>query len=191
MSESAYRNALRGAVRGYWSGLFSFDEFYTMMLDVIEIGLRNAWYEGAALCFIEIDDLTEEELAAMKAAIIDETQFIDSFADAIEAGSKKNKGKLAPLLNRVESWVVRYKDVMNRAKIKACADQKLIWVLGATEEHCSSCLKITGKVKRGSTWDESEWRPQSHDLECGGWNCDCNLEPTQLPLSKGKLPSFP
>lgn len=49
------------------------------------------------------------------------------------------------------------------------------WELGATEKHCKDCLHLNGQIHRASEWRAAGIRPQSPDLECGGWNCDCKL----------------
>jgi hypothetical protein len=92
--------------------------------------------------------------------------------------------------SRLPMWINRYTEVVNTAKIMAGADRKLKWVLGPTE-HCSSCLKLAGKVKRGSVWIASGIQPQSRSLECGGFNCQCSLQPTTDRASAGRLPSIP
>lgn len=92
--------------------------------------------------------------------------------------------------SRIPMWVNRYNDVVNTAKIMAGGDKKLKWVLGPTE-HCSSCMKLAGKVKRGSLWQTSGIRPQSRSLACGGYNCQCSLQPTTDRASAGRLPSIP
>jgi hypothetical protein len=92
--------------------------------------------------------------------------------------------------SRIPMWVNRYTEVVNTAKTMAGADRKLKWVLGPTE-HCSSCLKLAGKVKRGSFWQASGIQPQSSSLACGGFNCKCSLQPTTDRASAGRLPSIP
>lgn len=47
-----------------------------------------------------------------------------------------------------------------------------MWVIGATEEHCADCLLFNGMILTAEEW-RSLPRPQSPDLECGGWHCDC------------------
>lgn len=56
-------------------------------------------------------------------------------------------------------------------------DGLYIWELGSTEEHCTDCLALNGQIKRASEWRAAGIQPKSPDLECGGWNCDCELIP--------------
>ena len=81
-------------------------------------------------------------------------------------------------------------EVVNLARTMADANQKLVWGLGPTE-HCRTCLKLDGKVKRAEVWAAANIRPQSPDLACGGWRCQCTLEPTDAPASPGPLPRIP
>jgi hypothetical protein len=58
-------------------------------------------------------------------------------------------------------------------------EKRYVWILGNTEEHCSDCLRLNGVVLTASEWGRAGIRPQSPDLECGGWHCDCRLEETE------------
>ena len=112
----------------------------------------------------------------------------------VKDGSKENKGKLTPLLQRAQLWVNRYNDVKSEAQILACKDQKLRWDLGLTEKHCRTCYALNGKVKRASFWKKLGVRPQNapnYLLECEGWKCDCGMVVTDEPLSRGAMPSLP
>ena len=62
---------------------------------------------------------------------------------------------------------------------------------GFLVHNCSSCMKLAGKVKRGSFWQASGIQPQHPGLRCGGWNCQCFLSPTTDRASAGRLPSIP
>lgn len=191
MSVDTYRTGLRSIVRGFWSGAISLDQFYNEMRGVINRRLTQAWDEGARECGIKPDEYTLDEQLALGRAIQNELGFITEFGIAIQADSRENGGQLQPFFNRVETWANRYRDVQNQAKVMACKDQKLEWVLGATEEHCSTCPRLNGKVKRGSVWQSSGIRPQNppnDSIECGGWRCLCELVPTDKPVSKGPLP---
>ena len=193
-----YRNGIRSAVRGLWLGAFDFYQFYDAMEVTVRNGLTVAWYEGSSECGILPADLSPTERAAIAQAIAGELGHIDGFATEIEAGSKANGGKVGPLLARAEMWILRYQDVVNQAKVMACADQKLEWVwqaFKATKEPCGTCRdKLNGKVKRASYWQQVGVRPQNPPnpyLECGGWECGCGLLVTDKPMSRGPLPKLP
>lgn len=186
-----YRTALRSVTRGYWSGVIDLNQFFDEMRTAMNRRLTQAWDEGAAECGIKPDEYTIEEQLALGNAISKELSNLPDFALRIDQ-NKVNEGKLAPLLDRAGTlWGNRYNDLKNRAKVLACKDQKLEWIIGPTEEHCPSCSRLNGKVKRGSVWQSSGVQPQNPPngrLQCGGWNCLCELRQTDRAVSRGPLP---
>lgn len=187
MSEQTFRRSIRAAVRGLWNGSLSIAQFGEAMQSAIKRNLTNAWTEGAAECDIAGDELSDEEIKARDEFIEGQYGYIGGFAGAIREGDKISGEKLQPLFLRAEMWINRYGEVRNQAKAMACADGKLEWRTNVRcREHCSSCSRLSGKVKRGSYWNKTIL-PRSRDLECGGFRCCCELVPTDKPLSKGRL----
>ena len=193
-NKTTFSRDIRGAVRGLWTGVYDFFRFYEEMGRAIERGITSAWYDGAAQCGVLPEELTIDEMKVLRYRISQQTNYLNRFAEVIEAGSKENGGKLTPLMQRAQLWVNRYSDVKNEAQILACGDQKLRWDLGATEQHCRTCYALNGKVKRASFWKKLGVRPQNAPnalLECGGWKCDCDLVVTDEPISRGAMPALP
>ena len=180
--------AIRDNVRGLWLGHFDVISFSSNMIEIIDAGYERAWTEGAATCGITREDRTTDETIRLMQESRNDQAYILSFADHIEANSKANGGKLTPLLNRSKMWANRYNAVMTIAQQMSCADGKFRWVLGPTKVHCSDCLNYAGRVHRGSVWNSVGAAPQSHSLECGGWNCLCALAPTTDRASGGRPP---
>lgn len=193
-SQAQYRAQLRAAVRGFWTRTFDFVEFYDAMISAIEIGFNRAWAEGMAAVGLEFADITPEEEQQLANYKFSERNYIFGFGEAIEAVILEG-GPLEPLFARVEKWLVRYTEVKNAAMLAAKNDPKLEWVVNA-KESCSSCLKLSGKVKRASLWARADIRPQHRALACmlssGGIPvCKCQLLPTDAPVSRGRLPNIP
>lgn len=166
-----YRSGLRSAVRGFWSGVFDFDQFFDLMLLTIRRGLTQAWEEGAKECGIQPDEASPEEKTALSSAIVNEQNRVGKLAELVEQ-NKKGTGKLGTLFKRLKLWVNRYNDIRNEAKILACKDEKLIWLLGVVEQHCTTCPRLHRKVKRASFWlakGVHPQRPPNDKLFCGGW----------------------
>ena len=189
-----YRMGIRRAVRGLWSGAIDRQQFADAMSATIDRGQRYAFEDGARECGILPGELTEKELDRIQDAILYEMQWIEGFGQAIEDGSRANKGKLEPLFQRAEIWIGRYVGFMSEARTMACSDRKFRWTLGRTKNPCSSCVKLNGQVRRGSFWNDRGILPRVHGaeyLECHGFRCDCTLEPTQEPASRGPLPKLP
>ena len=191
---ASYARNIRGAVRALWSGVMDFDQFYDLMLSTIRLGLRRNWYFGASQCGIAASELSPAEKSALEGAIFSEISRIGPFASAIEQGSKAHKGLLRVQLTRAGLWSSRAIDIQNRARLMGCADKKLKWGRGPTSDSCRTCIAMDGKVKRGSYWESHGPHPQdppNSTIECRGWNCLCNFEPTDEPMSKGPLPRWP
>jgi hypothetical protein len=189
-----YRSALRSAVRGLWSGVLDYHEYWDMMDTAVREGLARAWYEGARECGVAPEDLSPEEKTALESAILAERSHIDKLGYVIKANNKASGEKLAQFFTRLNLWENRYRDLRNRARVMACADAPLEWVMGPTEKHCRTCPRLNGRVKRASYWKRLGLEPQhppNPNIECGGWGCLCELKPTDKPVSKGPLPAFP
>ncbi len=152
-----------------------------------------AWNEGAKECGIEADELSEEESKARDTFIDEQGSYVSDFGDRIKEVNKKSGGKLAPLFGRAELWVNRYSQAKQHASAMACGNLKKVWTLGPTE-HCSSCVRLSGKVKRNLYWQQKGILPRvagASYLKCNGYRCQCTLETTTRPISKGNLPSLP
>jgi hypothetical protein len=185
----AYQRNLRSAVRGLWSGVLDFDQFFSAMSSAITRGLTGAWHEGALECGIKPDELSSEEEKALSERIVKERSYIAGFGDAIETNSKTNDGQLTPLFRRLNMWTNRYLDVTNQAKSMACADLKGQWRIGPTEKHCKSCSGFNGRVYRFSTWARNNALPQGKNLACHGFRCLCEILITDAPITRGKFPA--
>ena len=187
-----YRMAIRNAIRGLWTGAVDREQFGDIMSLAIEQGLAAAFAEGAKDCGIKPGDYTEAEQDAIQEAIVNELTHVSDLADAVQAGSKANGGKIDPLFQRGEMWIIRYKDLVNRGKVMACGDRKYVWTLGDAE-HCTTCARLAGQVRRGSFWRDHVL-PQNapnDKLECGGWRCQCSLQGTDDPVTRGRFPRVP
>jgi hypothetical protein len=164
------------------------------MHTTLRAGVTTAFHAGLRDCKIEPEEMTPMERGALEYNIRFEEQWVAGFAEAIINGSKANGGKLKPLFARADVWIGRWSGIRSEARAMACADGKLEWVLGPTEESCPSCSKLAGKVKRASWWYGNGILPRVHAawyLACGGWKCGCELVPTEKPLSRGRMPQLP
>jgi hypothetical protein len=155
-------------------------------------GFTRAWWDGADDVGISPSELTPQERQAMQNAILSQRQYIDGFLTAIEEGSKANGGKLGPLFSRAGLWTKRYDDVRNMARAQAGEDQRLMWVWDPSKEHCTTCGRLNGQVRRASYW-HAHVIPNSPKLECvhnaGGVPvCGCELVPTDQRCTPGPLP---
>jgi len=185
---ASYAKDIRGVARAVWQGLPI--DGYSLMWDTVGLGITDAWLQGAASCGIAADELTLEERVRRDVMINEQRGYIMGFLDWVYTHRRDGPDKLLLriVLARAALWGNRWAQAYHAAKIQACSDQKLMWVLGPTKDHCVDCSRLNGKVKRASQWQASGWQPQGSMLTCGGFRCLCSLIITDAPLSKGPLP---
>ena len=184
-----YARNLRGAVRALWNGTWDASQFIAEVGQALERAFEQAWTEGARAEGIEPSERSPEEQRRLDEMIFEQSGYIPGLADYVNSKLKADGFLLRDAQARIPMWINRYREVKTEAQIMAGQDKKYIWTLGPTE-HCESCLKLAGKVKRGSYWRQTIM-PQDSRLACGGFRCGCSLQPTDLPLSRGPLPSIP
>lgn len=188
----SFRRNLRSVVRGLWSGVITKRQALSTFRSAIERAVEQAWAEGASECGIQADELTVEELTARDEFIFNQNEFAAGFIDDIAANTKTDKVPLEPHFQRVELWVNQYPNAKQQAEAMACKNEKREWVLGRTE-HCSTCSRLAGQVRRLSFWQNNVMprNPPNNALICGGWACQCTLDKTDKPITRGKLPRLP
>lgn len=185
----SYRRELRAAARALWNGTWTDFDFYADMLAIVRRNFTQAFHEGAATCGVTPDELSREEAQRLEQEIVNESQYIDGLADFIVLHSKANGGKLATVFRRVEVWVNAWTRIKTLAQTLVCGDLKYRWQLFPAE-HCRSCRKLSGQVRRGSFW-ATHVQPKDWDhLACRN-GCKCQLIQTDEPLSRGRLPYLP
>jgi len=185
---AAYAKDIRGIARAVWQNLPIYA--YATMWDVVGLGITAAWRQGAATCGISEDELSLEEKTRRDEIITEQRSYVPGFLDWVYAHRRDGPDKLLwrQILPRTVLWANAWNKAQNISMTMACGNQKLMWVLGPTKEHCHDCSRLDGKVKRASQWEASGWQPQGSMLTCGGWRCLCDLVITDAPLSKGYLP---
>jgi hypothetical protein len=187
----AYARTLRGLVSAFWRGDMNFTMFVFSFGYAIERGFQRAWVDGMKDCGMSFSDMTAEERARLSTEINLEISFVNKFADDIEKNNRASRGKLSPLVKRIKMWANRYYAIKHLAKTYACSDQKYRWVMGATREHCPSCLKLENRVYRASIWRKYGIEPRSRILSCRGYNCLCEFVKTDDPVTPGRPPNLP
>lgn len=168
--------------------------FLNQFIAAISNQMTRAWNEGAREVGVTPEEMTDTDRAELKAIIDSEYDHVIDLGEAIIQARDRTLAEFRQQFrNRVDLWVNRYEDAANRAKVYFGGRQRLVWTLGQTEEHCETCARLNGIVAFAYEWEQSGIRPQSPPnpvLECGGWQCDCTLKPTdkrRSPDALGKL----
>jgi len=190
-TENYYVRVLSKGVRDLYNNQTTEDDLLDTMIRLLDEQLRRAWNEGARENGWEMpEDMTDEWEGILQDIINSEFDHVEQFiADVVAA---RDAGEpIEPLIARAELWASRYNDVVNRAVIEtADKEERLEWVLGATEEHCETCAALNGIVASADEWAMSGFQPQNppnNALECGGWRCDCALVPTDKRRTAGRF----
>lgn len=188
---AGFRQEMRYVTRQYWNGDLLKGDFVFRFFDVVEHGFIRAFRAGAATCGIRPKEYTNKMKARLQQRIAAQFGYIVKMSKEIVI--RANDGKLGSAFRRIEIWIARYGEIKQLGTILACGDKKLKWIIGIAE-HCKSCIKLNGKVKRASFWNETGILPRVAGavyLDCKGYNCKCSLVPTDEPISKGRLPTLP
>jgi hypothetical protein len=180
-----FNRVINAWVNDLYNHSVSESEFVDRFADLINQQLTRAWNEGMRANGLDpISEMTAEYSAAMQNAIANEFMYVDKFAADIASGNFS----LAQLQARANLWSNRYNDVKNQAIAETAGGKdRMEWVMGATEKHCDTCHRLNGIVAFAKEWEISGFKPQGSMLECGGWNCKCELRPTDKRRSPKAL----
>lgn len=155
-------------------------EFIDIMASLIQGQLTQAFQQ--AWMDEEGDGMMPDYLTAeLENMILSEYDHVDSFFREI-VDARLDETPLEPLLSRAAVWANRWTDAYNTAVRLITSENggNLIWRYGDAE-HCETCQSLNGIVARASEWEALGVHPQQPPnelIECGGWRCQCSLEPT-------------
>jgi len=185
-TEAFYNKTLRRLVRSYYNGYIEEFDFIGIFAALIEGQTRRAYIEGLRIAGFDISEMTSAMWAEMDAIRRSEENYVLDFAQAVLDAKEAETG-FEQFNGRIDVWTNRYPDVVNRGVLAGSKRTGVLleWVIGETE-HCDTCLSLDGTVAQPYQWDISGFRPQSPPneyLECGGWNCQCSLVPTDKPAT--------
>jgi len=189
-SITTYQRAIREFARGLWSGDIDRRQFESDLDRRIDNSFNEAFARGLDRGGLALADLTASEANELATLISNEQGFIPALADYIEANSRSEGGSLSKIIGRVNGWVPRYNQVENLGFIVASRNKKILWKYDPRKEHCLSCKKLNGQVRRASFWKRINLQPQSPRLECFGTYCGCEFIETDKPVTKGRMPNL-
>lgn len=186
-----YLRTLSTAIRRLYRGEIKESAFVDVLSELIPQQFRRAWNEGMRENGLDpAKDMTPEWEQTLQDIIAQEFEYVDGFAaDVAVAGEQKTD--IEALINRAAQWAEQYTKLVTVAKIETAPDgQRFKWIVGDTE-HCETCLALKDVVMTADDWKALRARgiyPKSFDLACRGYNCQCELLPTNEPLTEGGIP---
>jgi hypothetical protein len=178
------------AVRDLFNG-GDVGDFTGTMAEIISVQLPKAWAAGMDENGLSYpDDMIEEWQLQLDGIILSEYNYVDGFAQAI-IDARDNPDALPGLIKRGDLWANRYNDVQNQAlMMTAGGKDRMVWILGDSEENCPTCSALNGIVAYSREWEQSRFKTQNPPngmLECGGWQCHCQLLPTNQRRTRNAL----
>jgi len=187
-TEAHYDRVLRRAVRDLYTSKIDESEFIDIQIRLVEEQFGRAWREGARDVDFNPENMTDDDMTVLAERVETEKDRILDYAqsvlDAREAGNPVD-----PLVVRADMWAARYPEVRDAARAHFGGRMHLRWQYGPTE-HCDDCLRLNGTVAEAREWEQARQRgiyPRSAELACHGFNCACELIPTDDELT-GEIP---
>lgn len=190
-SINTYTRALLSLVNQYRKGTLDKLTFKRLMRNEIEKQFERAWRDGAAR--VEANPNEGDSFEELDRLIREELQFVQQFADAVQEAKGAKAITMADIRRRVGMWANRFLEIANRAMIWLGGEKRLKWIhtvpLNA-HEYCRDCIALDGRVMTASEWKRRGVYPQDSRLECGGWECDCELVVTSEPVTRAPFPEL-
>lgn len=116
-----------------------------------------------------LDPDEEDEIVAL---VANQSGYVTAFAaDVYERGLSDAEKAIKPAM----WWNKSLMPFFEAGRLSADKNGYYEWVLGATEEHCADCNRLSGQIHRFKDWKRTNWKPQSDRLSCKGFNCKCSL----------------
>jgi hypothetical protein len=186
----SYRRGLRQLARRFYDERLDRAGFLLEANKLIGFEFNSAFERGLERAGLSKSAMTEEEVSLVNKYADDETIYIGDVADDISELKSKN-ASLDTVRTRLERYVNRLDYVEDLGFAMGAKNKSLMWLYNPLKEHCSTCLKLNGRVYRGSQWAKSGFIPRSPKLKCFGIYCGCRLVATNEPVTRGRMPFLP
>jgi len=184
-SISTYRSSLRASAVAYLEDTVSQVGFVALMDSTVRLHVREAWIGGAAEGGLRQGDFTEEEIMSLETLVRSQQSYVMGVADFIATEKRKEKPDFVAIFERLNLWVNQYAYFYNLGLMASKTNQKLQWLRGKTKAGCLTCTTYDMKIYRASVWKKYAPLPRSRELECKGYQCQCDLYPTDEPATRG------
>lgn len=149
--------------------------FGTIARDLLRKYGDLAYRDGMKAGGVETD-LDETDKLQYATLLAQQSVYVTNLGDALFKGSGISNAQAA---NKSELWFNKSIQPFYQAGLASADNNGLYeWLLGRTEKHCTTCLKMNGQKHRLKAYVSKGILPQSDALDCGGWNCDCKLKKT-------------
>jgi HK97 family phage portal protein len=159
----------------------------TILLDrYCRQAFTDGFYDGGVYGYEPLDD---DEQWIFK-HVDGQQGFITQFAAKLYADDELTADEIAAKPDLW--WSGSILPAYSEGLLRASKDGAGRWRLGASEKHCNDCPRLHGKVYRFSTWKKllGGSLPPCDATQCTKLGCNCTVEPTREPLTKGRPPAL-
>lgn len=192
-TQAFYERVMREQIRLFYAGNTDVFGFLDRMFTLIDDQFKRAFNEGLRSVGFDPKNMTDEMAIELDLRIQQELGHMLDFAQELEQ-ARNLEQPVTPFYARIPLWAIRYSEIVDFGALMGGTRNDLyMWVLGHTEKHCTTCATLSGVVASKGDWLASGLRPQNAPnprLQCGGWHCDCRLEPvTDVDPTPGGIPN--
>jgi HK97 family phage portal protein len=175
-TRDAFSDEVLLAIADASDGTITESQFETSMRAFIADLGEEAYRDGLSDAGADPTQLDDDDYATISDLIAKQSDYIFFLADRIYTdGISAEQEAIKPDL-----WVNKTLVPFYQAGLAAgTTNGTFEWVLGDTE-HCTDCLARGGMIKPMKSWLKDGILPQSDELECGGFNCQCKLRAVRL-----------
>lgn len=153
-SRAKFAGSMRSAIRRF--GLMAFRD-----------GLESTGWES--------ESFSKTELAAFRQLQETASGYVSSFGTEIFKAGGISAGEVEL---RAQFWANKtLTEFYLKGQLLGAPERKYRWEYGDTD-HCETCQALNGQVRTMAEWTAT-YLPQSSDLACHGFNCQCRLVPVE------------
>ena len=143
---------------------------------LVRKGIEDAYIECMIANGLTAADITAADAQMIQELDLTQQDFVADFVKAITESRKDQALQRDILDNRIDLWAAS----MEAAGSQCLSGMKemVVWRYGDTE-HCETCLKLNGKRHSRKWFSDRNYFPRTPGaaMECGGFNCMCELLP--------------
>jgi len=163
------------------AGTITEDEFITETESLVAAEIINMYLHASGKTVAQLSDEDKRIISEQTEINLDAIPGL--YVSAISFGGDDETPEDELIENRVGLWGVGLMAVYTLGFLRGGDEEEHIgWQLGPTD-HCNSCLDNSQRVLTRSQWVALGTYPQSHELACGGWRCQCSWVVTDEPLT--------
>lgn len=179
-----FENTLEDIIAEARTGNLTRRRFGTILRNQIEVTGRKAFRDGLIDGGVADASMDDEDEETVQNITREQRQYVSGLQNQIyDGGLTDEQAAAKPAMWFNKSIQPFYQAGLGSADKNGYYE----WVYGDTE-HCSDCLALNGQIHRMRDYQRTGWLPKASQLECNGFNCECNLVKRPGARARGRFP---